>query len=86
VANLKQQKKRNRRTIKQRDTNVHYRSQIRTLFKRVEDAVDAGDADEAGSRGMELTKLIDKAEAKHVLQRNNAARKKARVARLITSE
>jgi small subunit ribosomal protein S20 len=86
VANLKQQKKRNRRTLKQRDTNVYYRSQIRTLFKRVEDALDAGDAEVAGSRGSELTQLIDKAEAKHVLHRNNAARKKARVARLLNAE
>ncbi|MDH3227289.1 MAG: 30S ribosomal protein S20 [Thermoleophilia bacterium] len=86
MANLKQQKKRNRRTIKQRDTNVHYRSQIRTLFKRVEDALDAGDAEAAGARGAELTQLIDKAEAKHVLHRNNAARKKSRVARLLTAE
>ena len=85
MANLKQQIKRNRRTLKQRDDNIHYRSQIRTLFRRVEDALDAGDAESASARGAELTQLIDKAEAKHVLHRNNAARKKARVARLLNA-
>jgi small subunit ribosomal protein S20 len=84
VANLLQQKKRNRRTLKQRDDNIRYRSQIKTLFRHVEEAVDAGDTETAQSRGLELTRLIDRAEAKHVLHRNNAARKKARLARLTT--
>jgi len=86
VANLLQQKKRNRRTLKQRDTNLQYRSQIKTLFRSLEDAVAEGDADVVASRGLELTKLIDKAEAKHVLHRNNAARKKAQVAKISAGE
>ena len=30
MANIKQQKKRNRRSLKQRDTNIRYRSTVRS--------------------------------------------------------
>ena len=35
VANIKQQKKRNRRSLEQRDRNLRYRSTIKTLFRRL---------------------------------------------------
>ncbi len=82
MANIKQQKKRNLRSAKQRVSNIRYRSTIKTLFKGLENA-DA--ADEASTRARDLEKLIDKAAAKGALHANNAARKKSRVARILAA-
>ena len=82
MANIKQQKKRNRRSLEQRERNLRYRSTIKTLFRRLEDATDAGDAGQIGERARELEHLIDRAAAEGVIHRNNAARKKSRVARM----
>ena len=82
MANIKQQKKRNRRSLEQRDRNLKYRSTIKTLFRRLDDAVEGGDADQLDARARELEHLIDRAAAEGVIHRNNAARKKSRVARI----
>jgi small subunit ribosomal protein S20 len=82
VANIKQQIKRNRRALTQRERNIHYRSTIRTLFRRVDEALDGGDAEAAAARTAELEKLIDKAAGKGVIHRNTAARRKRRLARM----
>ncbi len=82
MANIKQQKKRNLRSEKQRVSNLRYRSTIRTLFKGLESAEAT---DEAATRARDLEKLIDKAAAKGAIHANNAARKKSRVARIIAA-
>jgi small subunit ribosomal protein S20 len=82
VANIKQQKKRNRRSLEQRERNLRYRSTIKTLFRRLDDAAREGDGDQIESRARELEHLIDRAAAEGVIHRNNAARKKRRVARI----
>ncbi len=81
MANIKQQKKRNRRSLKERESNLRYRSTIKTLFKGLEAAGD----DDAPTRARDLEKLIDKAAAKGAIHANNAARKKSRVARMIAA-
>ena len=82
MANIKQQKKRNRRSLEQRDRNLRYRSTIKTLFRRLDESVAGGDSDQLGARARELEHLIDRAAAEGVIHRNNAARKKSRVARI----
>jgi small subunit ribosomal protein S20 len=82
VANIKQQKKRNRRSLAQRERNLRYRSTIKTLFRRLDDAAEAGDGPRIEERARELEHLIDRAAAEGVIHRNNAARKKSRVARV----
>ena len=82
MANIAQQKKRNRRSIKQHERNLRYRSTIKTLFRRVDDALARDDRETVELRSRELEKLIDRAAAEGVIHRNNAARKKSRVARL----
>ncbi|MGD9570896.1 MAG: 30S ribosomal protein S20 [Thermoleophilia bacterium] len=81
MANIKQQKKRNRRSLEQRDRNLRYRSTIKTLFRRLDDAAEEG-GDAVATRARELEHLIDRAAAEGVIHRNNAARKKSRVARI----
>jgi small subunit ribosomal protein S20 len=82
LANIAQQKKRNRRSLKQRERNLQYRSTIKTLFRRVDDALAKDDRETVDARSRELEKLIDRAAAEGVIHPNNAARKKSRVARL----
>jgi small subunit ribosomal protein S20 len=82
VANIKQQIKRNRRSLEQRERNLRYRSTIKTLFRRLDDAAREGDGDQIESRARELEHLIDRAAAEGVIHRNNAARKKSRLARI----
>ena len=43
MANIKQQKKRNRRSLEQRDRNLRYRSTIKTLFRRLDEAAEGGE-------------------------------------------
>ena len=80
MANITQQKKRTRRSLEQRDRNLRYRSTIRTLFRRLDEAADGGE--DIDVRARELEHLVDRAAAEGVIHRNNAARKKSRVARI----
>jgi small subunit ribosomal protein S20 len=84
LANIKQQKKRIRRALAQRDRNRRYRSTIRTLFRRLDDATAADRGGDVSDYSRELVKLIDRAAARGAIHRNNAARKKRRVATLVS--
>lgn len=83
MANIQQQKKRNRITERQRDENLRYRSTVKTLTKRVEAAAAGDDRDKLAAEHLELVKLVDKAASRGALHKNTAARKKARAARLV---
>jgi small subunit ribosomal protein S20 len=82
MPNIKQQEKRVRIAARQRAENLRYRSTVKTLTKRLEAAVDAGDAAEIAKGQRVLVRWIDKAAAKGALHANTAARKKAQAARL----
>jgi small subunit ribosomal protein S20 len=84
VANIKQQKKRIRLAAKQRLRNRHTKSGLKTLFKRLEEQVAEKQGDEAAKTATFLTASIDKAAAKGIIHKNNAAHKKSRVARTLT--
>ena len=84
MANIKQQKKRIRLAAKQRLRNRHTKSSLKTLFKRLEDQVANAEGDEAAKTATFLTASIDKAAAKGILHKNNAAHKKSRVAHTLT--
>ena len=82
MANIHSQKKRILRAERERLENRRYTSTIRTYFRRLEAAVQAGEADRAADEHRHLSKLIDKAVKRGALHRNNGGRKKARAARL----
>jgi small subunit ribosomal protein S20 len=86
MANIKQQKKRVRIAERQREENLRYRSTVKTLTKRLETAVAAGDADTVAAEHRTLVRTIDKAASKGALHKNTAARKKARVAGLVSGD
>ncbi len=82
MANIKSQIKRNLRSERERLENRRYTSSIKTYFRRLEAAVQAGEAAQAADEHRHLTKLIDKAVKRGALHKNNGARKKSRAARL----
>ena len=82
MANIQQQKKRNRISERQRDENLRYRSTVKTLTKRLEAAAAGDDRDKVAAEHLELVRMVDKAASRGALHKNTAARKKARAARL----
>ena len=86
MPNIKQQKKRMRLAARQRLRNRQAKSTIRTLFRRLETSVADADAAATAAVATELTSSIDKAAAKGVIHKNNAARKKSRVARIVAGQ
>jgi small subunit ribosomal protein S20 len=83
MPNIKQQKKRVGIAARQRVENLHYRSTVKTLTKRLEVAVQEGDSDTIASEHQTLVRWVDKAAAKGALHPNTAARKKSQAARLV---
>ena len=83
MPNIKQQKKRMRLAARQRLRNRQVKSSIRTLFRRLETSVAEDDAATVTAVAGQLTSSIDKAAAKGVIHKNNAARKKSRVAHIV---
>jgi small subunit ribosomal protein S20 len=82
MANIHSQKKRILRTERERLENRRYTSAIKTYFRRLEAAVEAGDADTAKAEHARLIKTIDKAVKTGALHKNTGARKKSRAARM----
>jgi small subunit ribosomal protein S20 len=83
LANTPQQRKRVRIAQRQRLENLRYKSSIKTMFRRLKDTLSRGDADTAKQVATRLTSTIDKAAAHKAIHKNNAAHKKAKVARLL---
>ena len=83
MANIKQQKKRVETASRQRLENLRYRSTIKTLAKRLERAVEDGDAEQVATEHRSLVQTIDRAVARGALHRNTAARKKSQAARVV---
>lgn len=81
MANIKSQQKRILRAERERDENRRYTSAIKTYFRRLEAAVDSGDAEAAEADHKALVSKIDKAVKRGALHKNNGARKKSRAAR-----
>ena len=84
MANIHSQKKRILRTERERLENRRYTSTIKTYFRRLQAAVDAGDQERAEAEHRQLISQIDRAVKRGALHRNAGGRKKARAARLRT--
>ena len=79
MPNIRQQKKRVRTAGREHAENIRYRSTVRTLTRRLSDAVENGDQ-ESRDRAPRARAPIDKATAKGALHRNTAGRRKAQAA------
>ncbi len=82
MANIASQKKRILRSERERTENRLLTSTVKTYFRRLETAVESGDADAIKKEQRELTSRIDKAVQKGALHKNTGARKKAKAARI----
>jgi small subunit ribosomal protein S20 len=82
MANIASQEKRIRRAERERLENRRRTSQVKTWFRRLEAAVEAGDAARADEEYRALCSRVDKAVKSGALHSNNGARKKSRAAAL----
>ena len=84
MPNIKQQKKRVRTSEVDRVENLRFRSTVKTMTRRLEAAVAAGDQSQIAAEHTALQRWIDRAAARGALHKNTAARKKAQAARLVS--
>jgi small subunit ribosomal protein S20 len=84
VANIKSQLKRNRQNEERRLRNKAVRSEMRTRAKTALLAAEAGTEDQADAIRLAM-KRIDKAAAKGVIHKNQAANRKSRLMRRIAA-
>jgi small subunit ribosomal protein S20 len=82
MANIASQKKRILRTAREHDENRRLVGAVRTHFRRLERAVSESDSEAIEQEHRALVSRIDKAAQKGAIHGRNAARKKARAARL----
>jgi small subunit ribosomal protein S20 len=83
MANIASQRKRIQRSERERLENLRLQSAVKTHFRRLERAVESGDATTVADEHRQLLSRIDKAVRKGALHSNNGARKKARAALLV---
>ncbi len=79
MANIKSQAKRNRQNEKRRVRNRVYRSRARTFVARARTAIESADPEAAKTAVVDAISTLDRAAAKGVLHKNNAARRKSRL-------
>jgi small subunit ribosomal protein S20 len=80
VANIRSQIKRNRQNERRRLRNKSVRSEMRTRSKTAVAAIDSG-ADDSASAIAAAVKRIDRAAAKGVIHKNQAANRKSSLMR-----
>ena len=85
MANIASQKKRILRSERERSENRLLTSTVKTHFRRLESAVDGGDAAAIGNEERDLVSKIDKAVQKGAMHKNTGARKKSKAARIAAS-
>jgi small subunit ribosomal protein S20 len=85
MANIASQKKRILRSERERSENRLLTSTVKTHFRRLESAVEGGDAAAVGNEERDLVSKIDKAVQKGAMHRNTGARKKSKAARIAAS-
>ena len=82
MPNIKSAEKRVRQNVVREDRNKRTKSMLKTSIRRFEEALQNGDPEEAKLKLQAAYRQIDKAAAKGVVHKNNAARKKSRLSRL----
>ncbi len=85
MANIASQKKRILRSERERAENRLLTSTVKTHFRRLESAVEGGNASAIASEERDLVSKIDKAVQKSAMHKNTGARKKAKASRIAAS-
>ena len=85
MANIKSQKKRIITAEKARIRNKAVRSELKTAIKAVRAAVENNDAAAADAAMTKASHLLDKAAAKGIIHKNQAAQRKSGAQKLVNS-
>ncbi len=85
MANIRSAAKRARQSIKREERNRRIKSMLKTSVRRFEESLQAGDQEEARAKLHAAVRQIDKAAAKGIIHKNNAARKKSRLTRQLNN-
>ena len=85
MANTPQARKRIRRNERRTDVNRSRVSRIRTLIKKVENALGAGDKDAATAAMGQMQPELARGVAKGVVHKNTAARKFSRLTKRLSA-
>ena len=84
MANIKSQIKRNRQNERRRLRNKAARSEIKTRIKRAVQAAETGTEESAAALRLAI-KRLDKAAAKGIIHKNQAANRKSRLMKRINA-
>ncbi|WP_138413600.1 30S ribosomal protein S20 [Sinomonas gamaensis] len=85
MANIKSQKKRILTNEKARQRNMAVKSELKTLIRSVNTAVDASDKEAAAAALLRASKKLDKAVSKGVIHKNQAANRKSAIAKKVSA-
>lgn len=85
MANIKSQIKRNRQNEAARERNKAVRSNLRTAVRRFNEALEAGENDQAKELAKTATRKLDKAASAGVIHKNQAANRKSAVAKKVAA-
>lgn len=79
MPNIKSAKKRLRQNVVRRARNRAIRSSLRTQCRKVREAIESGDAQQAQTEFVLAAKKLDRAGSRNIIHRNAAARLKSRL-------
>jgi small subunit ribosomal protein S20 len=85
LANIKSAIKRNKQNEKKRVLNRVYRGTARTFVAKARTAITKNDVEAAKAATLEAMSALDKAAQKGVIHKNNAARRKSRLAKQLAT-
>lgn len=80
---IKSAKKRVKVTKKKTAKNRKWKEELKDAIKSFEVLIEEDKAEEAKAQLKEATKIIDKCASKNLIHKNNAARKKSRLAKML---
>ena len=84
MANIKSQIKRNKQNEKAHQRNKAVKSELRTHVRKFREAIDGGNVEEATAALRVASRKLDKAVAKGVIHKNQAANRKSAIAKKLT--
>jgi small subunit ribosomal protein S20 len=85
VANIKSQMKRILTNEKAHERNKAVKSQLKTVIRSTKAAVAAGDKEKAAAALLLASKKLDKAASKGIIHKNQAANRKAAIAKQVSA-
>jgi len=77
--------KRHRQNIKRKAHNKHYKSQMRSIVKKMRGAAEENDAETLKTLLPKATKLIQKLAQKGIIHKNQANRRVSRLSKLVAN-